>query len=606
VLKNDEPSAEDEDNSHTRFECNGYHENKDRIIGLVHNFEDGGLKTIAIAINQGDGFMFAGILPMMDPARSDAAMCVKMMSEAGIEVKMVTGDAVNIAKTTAGDVGIGTNILPNTAFSETSGAQLHKCVLESNGFAQVMPKDKETVVVEEQAEGWIVGFCGDGANDALALNAAHVGIAVADAMPAAIKASAIQLLDPGLQCIYTAIVESRKIFRRIKSYVVYRVAATIQMISILSILTFVSGCNIDLIYVVILALFNDLSMIMIGQDNQKASKLPDRPNVWKILAQAATFGAFQLIMSVIFFYLFQAPGANIMENVKDSYHKEPVTWFNYQLSKKGYGNDGHVYPQSSASDRVNKYQVCMQTICPQYQCGLKKLDSLGGLVKDSNCDTTPKCTDASVWTSDCQSLYTEGGSTTCTGSHAKPYFGSLSSQQKKTDAQIRNMGGFCPDKLYTPTDLPDWQECCVQYADLQHPGKANFGSSDNYCTEITTVHMFIELLISSELMIFPVRALSWMWTSKPAWSVTIPVFGTCIVLSILAAVGVPEDAGPLGIIFAQSSGWSNWAICIAWGVAATFGLDVIKYAWVSIVDGSVEEIEFDRVADRMQAEGLSY
>jgi len=616
VLKNDEtPSAEDEDNSHTRFECKGYAENKDRIIGLVHGFEDAGLKTIGVSIKRGDEVEFAGILPMMDPARPDAAMCVKMLVDAGIEVKMVTGDAVNIAKTTAGDIGIGTNILPSSAFSEQSGAQLHKCVLESNGFAEVMPRNKETVVVEEQAEGWIVGFCGDGANDALALNAAHVGIAVADAMEAAIKASAIQLLDPGLQCIFTAVVESRKIFRRIKAYVVFRVAATIQMIMTLSVLTFVSGCNIDLIYVVLLALFNDLSMIMIGQDNQRASKLPDRPNVWKILAQASCFGVFQLIMTLIFFYIFNSPGANIMKNVKDSYHVEPVTWFNYLMSKKGFGDSTQLYPQSDASDRVNKYQTCMQTICPQYRCGSSKLDRIGWLVKDKHCDETTatnyKCSFSQVWTPACEALYTDGiqkTGTTCTRGEtwAKAQSGKLTTKQYKSEAQIHKMGGFCPDTLYTPTSLPAWQECCIQYADLQHPGKANFGSPDNYCTEITTVHMFIQLLISSELMIFPVRTLSWMWTSKPAWSVTIPVCVTCIVLSTLAAAGIPSNAGPLGIIFAQAAGWSNLGICVAWGVCATFCLDAIKYAWVSIIDGSVEEIQYERVHDRMEAEGLSY
>merc|ERR1712166_555707 len=446
-------------------------ENKDRVIAIVHAFEDAGLKTIGVSVNKGECFEFAGILPMMDPARPDASMCVKMLMEAGIEVKMVTGDAVNIAKTTAGDIGIGTNILPNNAFQDLQGAQLHKCILESNGFAQVMPKDKETVVLEERAEGWIVGFCGDGATDALALNAAHVGIAVADAMDAAIKASAIQLLDPGLQCIFTAVVESRKIFRRIKAYVVFRLAATIQMIMTLSVLTFVSGCNIDLIYVVLLALFNDLSMIMIGQDNQKASKLPDRPNVMKILAQACCFGLFQLVMTLIFFYVFNDPNTKIMANVKDSYHIEPVTWVNYQQSRKGFGNQDNLYPQSDASDRVNKYQQCMQTICPTYQCGTSALDGTGGFVKNDACDTSTKCSAKIVTTQekDCDDFYT--------------------------------------DALYTPTDLPDWQECCVQYADLQHPGTANFGSYDNYCTESTTIFMFIQLLVASEFMIFPVRSL---------------------------------------------------------------------------------------------------
>ena len=609
VLKNDEAGAEDEYNSHTRFECQGYAECNDRVIAIVHAFEDAGMKTIGVSIKRGEDFEFAGILPMWDPPRPDAAMCVKMMKEAGVEVKMITGDALNIAKTTARDIGIGTNILPSSSLWEKSGAQLRKCILESNGFSQVMPKDKETIVIEEKAAGLIVGSCGDGAGDGLMLNAAHVGIAVADAMDSAVKASSLQLLDPGLQCIFTAIVESRKIFRRIENYVVFRVAATIQMIMTLSVLTFVSGCNIDLIYVVLLALFNDLSMIMIGRDNTKASKLPDKPTVWKIVARASCFGCFQLIMSLIFFYIFNSPDTNIMTNVKDSYHIEPVTWFNYLNSRKGFGDSTKLYPQSDVNDRVNHYQMCMQTICPLYRCGNVALYSTGGLEKDKYCDQA-KCKPTNVWTLGCQDLYINGNATaTCTpATPGTPSWktAELTSKQVYTVTQIAAAGGFCPATLYTPSDLPLWQECCVQYADLQHPGKANIGSPDNYCTEITTTYMFIQLLISSELMIFPVRARSWMWTSKQSSAVTIPVFVTCIVLSVLAAAGVPSNAGPLGLIFAQGAGWSNLGICVAWGVCATFCLDVFKYAWANIIDDSVEEIEWERVHARMDHEGLQY
>lgn len=633
LLKNDEtPSAEDEDNSHTRYQCKNYAQIKDRILQQIIDFEDAGLKTIGVAVQQDGGEVaYAGILPMVDPPRRDAAMCVKMIREAGVEVKMVTGDAVNIAKTTAGDIGIGTNILPNSAFTDHSGAALHQLVLESNGFAQVMPKDKETVVLEEKQEGWIVGFCGDGANDALALNVAHVGIAVADAMEAAIKASAIQLLDPGLQCIFTAIVESRKIFRRIKAYVVFRVAATIQMIAVLSVLTFASGCNIDLIYVILLALFNDLSLIMIGSDNQKASKLPDRPNVYKILAQACTFGTFQLLMSLIFFYVFNDPSANILEAVDDSFHINPVTWYNYANSQGGIGDNKDKYPQNGISDKVNSYQVCMQTICPTYQCKTKKMMMTGDYITEGDvCGNDPlttsgsgtsltytssgsaRCTDPQVFTtgSSCYDCFTTGNNCgQCTWMQSAGYTTTINQAGYVDKVNIHKTGGFCPTRKGTydqKLNYPQWQECCVEYASLQHPGVPYPGSHEDACTEITTINMFIQILVASEFMIFPVRALGWIWTSsKPANAVMFPVFGTVAVLSILAAIGYPENAGPLGPIFVQASGWTNWIITIAWSLLATLLLDVIKFSWVTVIDGSTEEIEYERVAHRMEAEGLA-
>jgi len=318
---------------------------------------------------------------------------------------------------------------------------------------------------------------------------------------------------------------------------------------------------------------------------------------------------FQLVMTLIFFYVFNDPNTKIMANVKDSYHIEPVTWVNYQQSRKGYGNQDKLYPQSDASDRVNKYQQCMQTICPAYQCGTSKLDGTGGLVKSDACDKN-KCSDTTAWSTDCEALYTTGtGQCTTTGTAFTSWY--TKATKESVQVQYKQFisvpdGGFCPDALYTPTDLPDWQECCVQYADLQHPGTANFGSYDNYCTESTTIFMFIQLLVASEFMIFPVRSLSWMWTSKPSWAVTLPVFGTVIVLACLAAAGIPDNAGPLGIIFAQKAGWNNLAICAAWSVLATFLLDGISVAWVSIVDGSAEEIEWERVHARMDNEGLTY
>jgi len=255
----------------------------------------------------------------------------------------------------------------------------------------------------------------------------------------------------------------------------------------------------------------------------------------------------------------------------------------------------------------------MQTICPTYQCGTSKLDGTGGLVKNDACDTSTKCSASQVTTPEKNCIDFYKGKTNdpglCPVGTAAASWNTARTQPKKaffSVKEIADMGGFCPDALYTPTDLPDWQECCVQYADLQHPGTPNFGSYDNYCTESTTIFMFIQLLVASEFMIFPVRSLSWMWTSKPSWAVTLPVFGTVIVLACLAAAGIPDNAGPLGIIFAQKAGWNNLAICAAWSVLATFLLDGISVAWVSIVDGSAEEIEWERVHARMDNEGLTY
>jgi len=576
ILKNNSNSAadnaENEDNSHTRFECKDYENVKERIEALDVQLACDGYKTIGLGIRRSPDaeVEFAGIVPMLDPPRDDAPLCIQMIREAGVNVKMVTGDHQNIAKTTAGIIGLGTNILPNTAFSECSGAKLNQLVLEADGFAQVMPNDKETVVLEEQAAGWIVGFCGDGMNDALALNAAQVGIAVADAMDAAIKASAIQLLDPGLQCIYTAIVESRKIFRRVKAYVTYRFAATIQVIVFLSVAVFVSGCQIDLIYIVILALLNDLTMMPLSSDNQKASIVPDNPVVWKILAQASTFGLLQAAISIAWFYI--ANQSDFLDTVKDSHHVEPITWFSY-LQSQG-GTDGTMAKQ---------YRQCVAQLCPALSCHHKDT----GALSVAECS----CKDGGVngW----------GG--------LQPHATEDQPCCSNLDAFLRmSVDGntiVCPSMgKYSHPQLPEWQECCVEYAGLKHPGQPHYGSTDSVCTEISTVSVFVQILIASEFMIFPVRALSWMWTNRASTALYVSVFLTCFIFSIFAALGVPRDFGPLGDVFSQTLGWRNMGLAWAWSCGATLIIDIVKYNWVLNVDGTTEEIVHERVADRFNTE----
>lgn len=551
-LKNDTDPEEAEDQSHTPFEVKDYSTLAPRVEKQDAQLAMDGYKTIGLTVRWSeDGpFEFVGIIPMLDPPREDAAMCIRLIREAGVRVKMVTGDHCNIAKTTAGIIGLGTNIIPRTVFSMNSGAQLNHQILEADGFAQVFPKDKETVVLEEQDAGWIVGFCGDGMNDALALKQAQVGIAVADAMDAAIKASSIQLLDPGLGCIYTAIVESRKIFRRVKSYVVYRFAATIQLIIFLSITLFVAGCQIDLIYIVMLALLNDVTMMPLSGDRQRASKVPDQPNVWRILLQAFLLGSLQAMISVGWFYVgsYSDDGNDLMQTVKDSSHVQPELWNSYLYSKGGTGGK-----------KPKMYHECLTDICPTFKCDTS---SNGALLEVS-------CAGA------CADNYTLSNATI--------------TQYCAEDSGISEY-----------QTLPAWQECCVTYANLVHPGQPHAGTANSACSEITTASVFVQILVASEFMIFPVRALGWMFMNRASTSLYVAVIGTCVVFSILAAEGVPENLGALGDVFAQKLGWRNTGIVWVWSFCATLLMDLVKYAWVLAVDGTTDEIDVERVEDAMK------
>lgn len=100
----------------------------------------------------------------------------------------------------------------------------------------------------------------------------------------------------------SAVVESRRIFRKLKAYVTYRFAATIQIVIVLTLLIYISNCTIDPMFIILLALFNDITMLPIAYDCQQASKHPENPDVLKMLTMSASFGLTETIMSMIFCY----------------------------------------------------------------------------------------------------------------------------------------------------------------------------------------------------------------------------------------------------------------------------------------------------------------
>merc|ERR1719230_2490233 len=153
-----------------------------------------------------------------------------------------------------------------------------------------MPKDKHEVVAVLQSQGKVVGMTGDGVNDAPALAKAQIGIAVAGATDAAQSAADIILTRPGLSPIFTAIVQSRKIFKRLKSYVIYRICVTVQVVAFLCMVSFVFNEAFEALYIILLALFHDLTIVTIAYDHQVAGAKPEQPTVRMLIFVAYTMG----------------------------------------------------------------------------------------------------------------------------------------------------------------------------------------------------------------------------------------------------------------------------------------------------------------------------
>ena len=281
---------------------------KSAVDTAVNGFAERGFRSLGVARAEGDGpWQFLGVLPLFDPPRDDAKDTIATAQKMGVKVKMVTGDALAIARETAKKLGMGTNILDASTLGDEARqktAAVAKAIEDADGFAQVFPEHKFHIVEDLQKRGHIVGMTGDGVNDAPALKKADCGIAVSDATDAARAAADIVLMTPGLSVIIDAIKESRRIFQRMNSYAIYRIAETLRVLLFmtLSILVF-NFYPLTAVMIVMLALLNDGAILSIAYDNVYYK---DRPEVWNmrvVLGISTVLGLFGVVSAFGLFYL---------------------------------------------------------------------------------------------------------------------------------------------------------------------------------------------------------------------------------------------------------------------------------------------------------------
>jgi H+-transporting ATPase len=281
---------------------------KSAVEKAINEFAARGFRSLGVARAEGEGpWQFLGVLPLFDPPREDSKATIATARQMGVNVKMVTGDQVAIARETAGQLGLGANILDASGFGDTKHhetAQLAESIEKADGFAQVFPEHKFHIVDVLQQHGHIVGMTGDGVNDAPALKKADCGIAVSGATDAARAAASIVLLTPGLSIIIDAIKESRKIFQRMNSYALYRIAETIRVLLFmtLSILVF-NFYPVTAAMIVLLALLNDGPILAIAYDRTHYSDRPEAWNMPEVLGISSVLGIAGVFASFGLFYL---------------------------------------------------------------------------------------------------------------------------------------------------------------------------------------------------------------------------------------------------------------------------------------------------------------
>ena len=281
---------------------------KPAVEKAVNEFAGRGFRSLGVARADQEGkWQFVGVLPLFDPPREQAKATIASARQMGVKIKMVTGDQLAIARETSRQLGLGTNILDASGLGDTEHqetAQSAEAIEKADGFAQVFPEHKFHIVDVLQQRGHIVGMTGDGVNDAPALKKADCGIAVSDATDAARAAASIVLLASGLSVIIDAIKESRKIFRRMNSYAIYRIAETLRVLFFmtLAILAF-NFYPLTAVMIVMLALLNDGAILSIAYDNVHYKDKPEAWNMRLVLGISTVLGLIGVVSAFGLFYL---------------------------------------------------------------------------------------------------------------------------------------------------------------------------------------------------------------------------------------------------------------------------------------------------------------
>ncbi|GAB2269525.1 Plasma membrane ATPase 4 [Dionaea muscipula] len=297
--------------------CNLGTEARNRAHSIIDKFADRGLRSLGVGMqtvpektkeSPGSPWKFVGLLPLFDPPRHDSAETIRRALGLGVNVKMITGDQLAIAKETGRRLGMGTNMYPSSSLlgqhkdEALATIPVEELIEKADGFAGVFPEHKYEIVKKLQERKHICGMTGDGVNDAPALKKADIGIAVDDATDAARSASDIVLTEPGLSVIVSAVLTSRAIFQRMKNYTIYAVSITIRIVLGFMLIALIWKFDFSPFMVLIIAILNDGTIMTISKDRVKPSPMPDSWKLKEIFATGVVLGTYLAVMTVIFFW----------------------------------------------------------------------------------------------------------------------------------------------------------------------------------------------------------------------------------------------------------------------------------------------------------------
>jgi H+-transporting ATPase len=273
-------------------------------LKLAEELSAKGLRVIAVAKGKDRSRLeFVGLAGIADRIREDSREILEQIRGLGVEVKMLTGDSLPIAKNIAQQIGLGKNITTMSKIqeAETKAKQIDSVIEDSHGIAQIYPEDKFSIVKTLQRIGHVVGMTGDGVNDAPALAQAEVGIAVKNATDIAKDSASAVLTVEGLGGIISMIKTSRTIYQRIYSWALMMVARKLHIAGFIVVMLFLThSLMLSITGTVLLLFLGDFVSMSISTDNVRSSLKPDTFDMRRLFGVSGSLGILMTIESAIF------------------------------------------------------------------------------------------------------------------------------------------------------------------------------------------------------------------------------------------------------------------------------------------------------------------
>ncbi|HUX90456.1 MAG TPA: plasma-membrane proton-efflux P-type ATPase [Gallionellaceae bacterium] len=262
-----------------------------------------GYRTLAVAQGSETGTpVLLGLVTLFDPPRPDARQLIAALNQLGVAVKMLTGDALAIAREIAQGVGLSNiqRVSDLKAASAQPGNDAVDLLAGADGFAEVYPEDKFIVVQHLQAAGHVTGMTGDGVNDAPALRQAEVGIAVSTATDVAKGAASVVLTEPGLTNIVALVEQGRIIYQRILTWIINKISRTILKAAFVSIAFVMTGKFVVSAFAMLLLVFmTDFAKIALATDHVQPSNKPETWNIGGFIMVSVVLGIVMVVEALL-------------------------------------------------------------------------------------------------------------------------------------------------------------------------------------------------------------------------------------------------------------------------------------------------------------------